>query len=149
MLQYVRPDITTIALCQAYGNACMLLAAGTKGKRASMPHSHIKMAPPRINRSFGPTADLMTTAGELEKNSNTYFSFMAKHTGQTEETIRKDCERDKYFTPATAIEYGIIDSTISTKEEKKSRRVSLAGTGSKISAAPRQTRDEGPEAAGA
>ena len=86
-VQYIRPAIQTLVIGQACGNACMLLAAGEKGKRASLPHSRIKMAPPRINRSFGRTVDLMIKANELDLHMDKYVHWMSTNTGQTKEKV--------------------------------------------------------------
>ena len=87
-MQYIRPEVQTLVIGQACGNACMLLAAGKKGKRASLPHSRIKMAPPRINRSFGSTVDIMIKANELDYHHETYVKWMSRSTGQTPEQVR-------------------------------------------------------------
>jgi hypothetical protein len=87
-VQYVQPPIYTVTFGAAFGNACMLLAAGKKGKRFSLPHTQIKMAPPRINRSFGPTVDMMIKSNELEETNETYVRFMSKFTGKTQEQVR-------------------------------------------------------------
>lgn len=71
----------------------MLLAAGKKGKRFSLPHTQIKMAPPRINRSFGSTVDMMIKANELEDTNDTYVRFMSKFTGKTQEQVRSAAVR--------------------------------------------------------
>ena len=69
-------------LCaQAFGNAAMILASGKKGSRFALPHARIMTAPPRINRSFGSTSNIMIKANELEYNTNTYVEFLAKFTG--------------------------------------------------------------------
>lgn len=93
-MQYIRPEIYTLVIGAAFGNACMLLASGKKGKRAALPHATIKMAPPRLNRSFGRTTDLMLKANELEENTDTYVEFMSKFTGQELDKVAKDCGRD-------------------------------------------------------
>jgi ATP-dependent Clp protease, protease subunit len=147
-MQYIRPQITTIAIAQAYGNACMLLAAGAKGRRAALPHAHIKMAPPRINRSFGDTVDIMIKANELDQNTSTYFKFMAQHTGKTEDQIRQDCQIDKYFSPEAAKEYGIIDQVI-TKQGRGNKAADVQRRPSGPAARRPSQIDDGPEAAGA
>jgi len=84
----------TLVIGAAFGNACMLLAAGKKGGRASLPHATMKMAPPRLNRSFGRTTDLQIKSNELEENTDTYVEFMTQFTGQEREKVAKDCGRD-------------------------------------------------------
>ncbi len=67
---------------QAFGNAAMILASGKKGNRFALPHSRIMTAPPRINRSFGSTSNIMIKANELEYNTQTYVDFLSKYTGE-------------------------------------------------------------------
>lgn len=68
-------------MLQAFGNAAMILASGKKGNRFALPHSRIMTAPPRINRSFGSTSNIMIKANELEYNTQTYVDFLSKYTG--------------------------------------------------------------------
>lgn len=77
------PCMNLRLLCaQAFGNAAMILASGKKGCRFALPHARIMTAPPRINRSFGSTSNIMIKANELEYNTNTYVEFLAKYTGR-------------------------------------------------------------------
>lgn len=99
-MQYIRPEIYTLTIGQAFGNAAMLLASGKKGNRAALPHARIKMAPPRMNRNFGRTTDMMIRANELEQNTDQYVEFMAKFTGRDEEEVARDCGRDKCAPPS-------------------------------------------------
>ena len=71
-----------LILAQAFGNAAMILASGKKGNRFALPHSRIMTAPPRINRSFGSTSNIMIKANELEYNTQTYVDFLSKYTGE-------------------------------------------------------------------
>ena len=73
-LQYLRQPKTTVAVAECQGNAAMLLAAGTKGRRAALPHARMKVAPPRINREFGQTVNLMISANELQVCSTFFLS---------------------------------------------------------------------------
>ena len=86
-MQYVRNQVQTLAVTQAFGSACMLLAAGAKGMRGALPHARIKIAPPRVNRMFGSTPDMMILANELEYNNQKYVKYMAEFTGQTVEKV--------------------------------------------------------------
>ena len=72
----------TSSAVQAFGNAAMILASGKKGNRFALPHSRIMTAPPRINRSFGSTSNIMIKANELEYNTQTYVEFLSKYTGE-------------------------------------------------------------------
>ncbi len=71
----------TACAVQAFGNAAMILASGKKGNRFALPHSRIMTAPPRINRSFGSTSNIMIKANELEYNTQTYVDFLSGYTG--------------------------------------------------------------------
>ena len=80
-LAYIRPEIHTLVVGQAYGNAAMILASGKKGSRFSLPNARIMTAPPRMNRSFGSTSNMMIKANELEYNTQSYVDFLSQYTG--------------------------------------------------------------------
>jgi ATP-dependent Clp protease, protease subunit len=116
-MAYIRPDIYTLVIGQAYGNAAMILSAGKKGHRFALPHARIMTCPPRMNRSFGNTSNVMIKANELENATQTYVQFMSRFTGRDKEEVRKDVGRNRYFTPEQAIEYGIIDSVVKPSDD--------------------------------
>lgn len=99
-MNYIRPEIHTLAVGQAFGNAAMLLASGKKGFRFSLPNARIMTCPPRMNRSGGRASNVMIKANELEHCTQTYTELMAKFTGRDEEEVRKDIGRNRYFTPS-------------------------------------------------
>ncbi|PRW32599.1 ATP-dependent Clp protease proteolytic subunit-related chloroplastic [Chlorella sorokiniana] len=111
-MAYIRPDIYTLVIGQAFGNAAMILASGKKGYRYALPNSRIMTCPPRMNRSFGTTSNVMIKANELENATQTYVDFMSRFTGRDKEQVRKDVGRNRYFTPEQAVEYGIIDKVM-------------------------------------
>jgi len=111
-LNYIRPDIHTLVIGQAYGNAAMILASGKKGCRFSLPNARIMTAPPRLNRTFASASNIMIKANELEYNTQTYVDFLSNFTGRDAETVRKDVGRNRYFTPQQAIEYGLVDRIV-------------------------------------
>ena len=106
-MQFVQPDITTCCIGQAASAAAVLLAAGTKGKRMALPNSRILIHQPATEGGYGQTTDReilrMRTAMEV---------ILARHTGQDEEKVRRDIERDKFLTADEAKEYGIIDEVL-------------------------------------
>ena len=114
-LNYIRPDIHTLVVGQAYGNAAMILASGKKGCRFSLPNARIMTAPPRLNRSFGSASNIMIKANELENNTQTYVDFLSSFTGKDKETVRKDVGRNRYFTPQQAIDYGLVDRIVQVR----------------------------------
>ena len=81
-LAYIRPEIHTLVVGQAYGNAAMILASGKKGSRFSLPNARIMTAPPRMNRSFGSVSNMMIKANELEFNTQSYVDFLSQYTGE-------------------------------------------------------------------
>ena len=114
-MQYVRPDIHTVCIGKAYGNAAMLLASGKKGCRYVLPHASVMLAPPRMNRKVDTATNLMISANELEDNTATYVDYLAEFTGKEASVLRKDVSRARYFTPEEAIEYGLADKVVHPK----------------------------------
>lgn len=111
-MQYVKPDIATYCVGQASSMACILLAAGTKGKRFALPHSRVMIHQP-IGGFYGQASDVEIHAREILKMKDLLNKILAKHTGQPIERIQKDTERDFFMSAEEAKEYGIIDEVIS------------------------------------
>jgi ATP-dependent Clp protease protease subunit len=116
-MQYVRPEIQTYCMGQAASAAAVLLAAGTKGKRFALPQSRILIHQPS-GGTEGPMqiSDLDIQAREIQRMRELMEETLARHTGQTVETVRADIERDKIFTAEQAKEYGIVDDVIATRK---------------------------------
>ena len=121
-MSYVKPPIHTICIGQAMGTAAMILSAGTKGCRASLPHSTIVL---NQNRSGarGQATDIQIRAKEVLSNKQTMLEILSKNTGQPIEKIAKDTDRDNFMTAERALEYGLIAQIISRNvlEEKKDK----------------------------
>jgi len=111
-MRYVAPEMHTVCVGKAWGNAAMLLASGKKGCRHSLPHSSIQTCPPRLNRTQDIATNVMIKANELESNTQTYVEFLSEFTGRDKEECYKDVGRTRWFTPETALEYGLIDKVI-------------------------------------
>ena len=116
-MQFVKPDIQTVCIGQAASAAAVLLAAGTKGKRMALPNSKILIHQPYTETGRGDLIDLEIQAAEILRIRTTMEQMLARHTGKTEEDVRADVERDKYLTAAEALEYGLVDSVLSTRAE--------------------------------
>lgn len=108
-MQYVRPDVQTVCLGQAASAAAVLLAAGTKGKRACLPNSRVLIHQPAAQGTQGQVSDLEIQAAEIERMRALMEETLARHTGRTAEQIRTDTDRDKILTAQQAVEYGIVD----------------------------------------
>jgi ATP-dependent Clp protease protease subunit len=118
-LNYVRPPVHTICIGQAMGTAAMILSAGTKGCRASLPHATIVLNQARTGAQ-GQATDIQIRAKEVLANKQTMLEILSKNTGQPAEKIAKDTDRTFYLTPQQAKEYGLIDRVLeSTKELPK------------------------------
>ena len=108
-MQFVRPEIQTVCLGQAASAAAVLLAAGTPGKRMAVPNAQILIHQPATEGVHGQVSDLEIQAAEIGRMRRLLEYTLAQHTGQTEEQIRKDIDRDKILTSPEAKDYGIID----------------------------------------
>jgi ATP-dependent Clp protease, protease subunit len=108
-MQFVRPEIQTVCLGQAASAAAVLLAAGTPGKRMAVPNAQILIHQPSMEGAYGQVSDLEIQAAEIQRMRSLMEATLAHHTGQAEERIRADIDRDKFLTAAEAKEYGIID----------------------------------------
>jgi len=109
-MQYVRPDVVTVCLGQAASAAAVLLAAGTKGKRAALPNARILIHQPATGGIQGQVSDLEIQAAEIERMRRLMETTLARHTGRDADQIRKDTDRDKILTAEEAKEYGIVDT---------------------------------------
>ncbi|MBW4657458.1 MAG: ATP-dependent Clp protease proteolytic subunit [Drouetiella hepatica Uher 2000/2452] len=110
-INYIKPPVHTICLGQAMGTAAMILAAGAKGFRASLPHATIVLNQPRTG-ARGQATDIQIRAKEVLENKAAMLDILAKSTGQPAEKIAKDTDRTLYMTPQVAKEYGLIDRVL-------------------------------------
>jgi len=119
-MQYVKPDVVTICIGQAASMGALLLAAGTKGKRYSLPHSRIMIHQP-LGGAQGQAVDVHIQAKEIMRIRDLVNRILADHTGQPIERISKDTDRDFYMSPEEAKKYGLIDNIIYKKPEEKKK----------------------------
>jgi ATP-dependent Clp protease protease subunit len=111
-MQFVQPDIQICCIGQAASAAAVLLAAGTKGKRMALPNSRILIHQPATEGGYGQSSDMEIQAREILRMRSAMELILARHTGQDEEKIRRDIERDKFLTAEEAKDYGIIDTVL-------------------------------------
>jgi len=119
-MQYVSPHIATICIGIAASMASVLLAAGTKGKRAALKHSRVMMHQPS-GQIGGQASDIEITVNEVKKIKKELYEVIVQHTGQPYEKVALDCNRDFWMTSTEAKEYGIVDEvlTINPRKAKK------------------------------
>lgn len=110
-MQFIKPDISTICMGMGASMAQILLCAGTKGKRISLPHSRILLHQPS-GGTQGQSADIEIYTKEIIRMRDTLYKIISKHTGKDVEQIKLDADRDKYMTAQEALEYGIIDQIL-------------------------------------
>ncbi|MBS6861269.1 MAG: ATP-dependent Clp endopeptidase proteolytic subunit ClpP [Clostridiales bacterium] len=110
-MQYIKCDVSTICMGMAASMGAFLLAAGTKGKRLSLPNSDIMIHQPS-GGAKGQATDIMIHANYITKKKKLLNEILAERTGQPLETIMQDTERDNFMTAQEALEYGLIDRII-------------------------------------
>lgn len=115
-INYISPPVHTICIGQAMGTAAMILSAGAKGFRASLPHATIVLNQARQG-ARGQATDIQIRAKEVLDNKKAILDIFARNTGQSVEKLAKDTDRMLYMTPEDAKEYGLIDKVLeSTKD---------------------------------
>lgn len=114
-MQYVRPAVSTVCIGRTASFGTVILMAGAKGKRLSLPNATIHMHQPLIGgRGLqGQASDLDIHAREIVRIKGVLNELIAKHTGQPIERIERDTDRDYFLNPQEAVEYGLIDGIIS------------------------------------
>ncbi|HSD76002.1 MAG TPA: ATP-dependent Clp protease proteolytic subunit [Solirubrobacteraceae bacterium] len=110
-MQFIKPDVATICCGIAMSMGSLLLTGGAKDKRMSLPNSRILIHQPSAGFE-GQSTDIEIHAREIIKTRRRIDEIYAHHTGQTVEQVNRDMERDRFFTPEQAVEYGLIDRVI-------------------------------------
>lgn len=127
-MRFIRPDVTTICIGEAASMAAILLSAGTKGKRYSLPNSRILIHQPSVEGIGGQATDVRIHAEEMLRMRQLLAQILVESTGQTVEKIDLDIERDFILTPKQAVEYGIIDAVLSSRDQERVSDL-IAGAG--------------------
>jgi ATP-dependent Clp protease, protease subunit len=115
-IQYVKPDVVTMCIGQAASMAAVLLAAGTKGKRYALPHARV-MLHQVLGGVEGQATDIEIHAKEILRIREELNKILAMHTGQPLDKIAMDTERDFFLRPKDALDYGLVDAIITSREE--------------------------------
>lgn len=115
-MNLVQPDIVTYCIGQAASMAAVLLAAGTKGKRYSLPYSRILIHQPHASGLGGQAADIDIQARDILRTRELLNRILADATGQPLEKVERDVDRDYIMDAGQALEYGMIDRVISKRE---------------------------------
>ncbi|NQT10545.1 MAG: ATP-dependent Clp endopeptidase proteolytic subunit ClpP [Desulfobacteraceae bacterium] len=115
-LQYIKPDVATVCIGQAASMGALLLSAGTKGKRYSLPHSRILIHQP-MGGFQGQASDIAIQAKEILRMKETLNNILVLNTNKDLEQIRVDTDRDFFMSAEEAKEYGIIDHVITNRDD--------------------------------
>jgi ATP-dependent Clp protease protease subunit len=115
-MKFIRPHVQTICLGQASSAAAILLAAGQKGKRMALPNARIMIHQPSMNGERGQASDIEIQAAEALRIRSWLETTLHADTGRSVELIHNDIERDKYLTAEEALEYGIIDTILTSRK---------------------------------
>ena len=125
-MQYVKPDVQTWCVGQAYSMGAILLAGGRTDKRHALPHSSILIHQP-LGGISGQASDINIHAQEILRTREQLDEILAFHTGQTPDKIRSDADRDYFMRPDAAREYGIIDHVAHPRSGLDESTVEAAG----------------------
>jgi ATP-dependent Clp protease protease subunit len=115
-MQYIKPDIATVCIGQAASMGAVLLTAGTKGKRYSLPNSRILIHQP-MGGFQGQASDIEIQAKEILRMKETLNEILVRHTGKNLNKIQNDTDRDFFMSGVEAKEYGIIDHVIENRDD--------------------------------
>ncbi len=117
-IQHLQPNVCTYAIGQAASMGTILLAAGTKGKRFSLPNSRIMIHQP-WGGAEGTAEDITIRAKEINRLKEALYQILVKHTGRDIAEITRDCDRDFFMDAHEAVKYGLIDEVLLPGEKKK------------------------------
>jgi ATP-dependent Clp protease protease subunit len=112
-MRFIKPDVQTICFGVAMSMGSLLLTGGAPGKRFALPNSRILIHQPSAGFE-GQATDIEIHAQEILKTRRRIDEIYAEHTGQSLEQVHTDMERDRFFKPEEAVEYGLIDKVISS-----------------------------------
>src|SRR4030066_128902 len=114
-MQFIKPDVSTLCIGQAASMGAFLLTAGANGKRFCLPNSRVMIHQP-MGGFQGQASDIEIHAREILFLKSRLNEILAKHTGQSIETIEKDTDRDNFLSAEESVKYGLVDSVLANRE---------------------------------
>jgi ATP-dependent Clp protease, protease subunit len=114
-MQFIRPRVETTCVGQAAATAALLLAGGAPGSRSILPHGRVVIHAPAAE-GRGTVPDLILEADEIARVRTMQEEILAAHTGRTPAQVREDTERDLILTPYAAVDYGVVDAVIGSRD---------------------------------
>lgn len=115
-MQFIKPDVSTMCVGQAASMGALLLTGGAKGKRFCLPHSRMMIHQP-LGGFQGQASDIDIHAKEILMIRDRLNGVLSKHTGQPIEKVAGDTDRDNFMSAAQAVEYGLIDQVIESRDD--------------------------------
>ncbi|MDA3917499.1 MAG: ATP-dependent Clp endopeptidase proteolytic subunit ClpP [Deltaproteobacteria bacterium] len=115
-MQYIKPDVATVCIGQAASMGALLLTAGAKGKRFTLPNSRILIHQP-LGGAQGQATDIQIQANEILRMKDTLNEILSFHTGQDIKKISKDTDRDYFMSAEESLEYGIVDKVVVNRSQ--------------------------------
>jgi ATP-dependent Clp protease protease subunit len=118
-MNYIKPEIATVCIGQACSMGSLLLSAGTKGKRYTLPHSRIMVHQPHNHGGgiSGQTTDVNIYAQEMMKSRNTLYEIYVKTTGKSKKFIEEALERDRFLDAKESKEFGLVDHIVESRKD--------------------------------
>jgi ATP-dependent Clp protease protease subunit len=117
-MQFIKPEVSTMCIGQAASMGALLLAGGAAGKRFCLPNARVMIHQP-LGGIQGQASDIAIHAEETLKIRAKLNQILAKHTGQSEEVIAKDTDRDNFMSSDMALKYGLVDKIVDYRSDKK------------------------------
>jgi ATP-dependent Clp protease protease subunit len=115
-MQYIKPDVSTLCIGQAASMGSLLLAAGAKGKRFCLANSRVMIHQP-LGGFQGQASDIEIHAREILFLKRRLSELLAKHSGQSMETIERDTDRDNFMSGDEAVSYGLVDAVLTSRNQ--------------------------------
>ena len=121
-MQYIKPDVSTLCIGQAASMGSLLLAAGANGKRFCLPNSRVMIHQP-MGGFQGQASDIEIHAKEILFLKSRLNEILAKHTGQSIQTIEKDTDRDNFLSAEESVKYGLVDAVLTSRDANAELKV--------------------------
>ncbi|MFC4701874.1 ATP-dependent Clp endopeptidase proteolytic subunit ClpP [Glaciecola siphonariae] len=115
-MNFIKPDVSTVCMGMAASMGSFLLSAGTKGKRYCLPNSKVMIHQP-LGGFQGQASDFEIHAKQILATKERMNRLYSQHTGQDYEKVAKDTDRDNFLTPEEAVDYGLVDSVLTSRED--------------------------------
>ena len=124
-MQHVRPDVKTICFGIGMSAAAVIVAGGAPGKRLALPHAKLMIHQGSAGARGAPS-DIAIAAREIEASTRQMAEVLSRHTGRPVETVLEDIDRDRFMTPAEAVEYGLVDQILEPRVPRAAKVASTA-----------------------